>query len=392
MQMFPALRILTIRQIATVFFSIWLIWPSSLMGQRESDQLERVGSDQVFDKMAYVHPIPFLPKRYLCYRIDTSLRIDGKLDEAAWSVAPWTDDFVDIEGSLKPLPKFRTKVKMLWDEKYFYFGALLEESHLWATLRQRDTIIYHNDDFEIFIDPDGDAHNYYEFEMNAYNTVWDLLLLWPYHLRRGPNIVFNWNNPGLITAVHLEGTLNDPSDIDEYWSVEIAFPWQSLRELATGRRLPKPGDQWRVNFSRVEWHLQIKDDQYVKRIDSVTHKLLPVENWVWSPTGRIDMHRPETWGFVQFSGGIVGEEQDSFAPNPEDKVKWALWQLFYQQQAFRQKYKKYTAKIEHFTIPVVEGHDFQPKFFAGAGTFEIIAPAAGKGVWHIDHTGRIWKD
>lgn len=31
-----------------------------------------------------------------------------------------------------------------------------------------------DNDFEVFLDPDGDNHNYYEIEINAHNTVWDL--------------------------------------------------------------------------------------------------------------------------------------------------------------------------------------------------------------------------
>ncbi|CEN48597.1 hypothetical protein CCAN2_1920045 [Capnocytophaga canimorsus] len=49
-----------------------------------------------------------------------------------------------------------------------------------ATLKERDTVIFHNNDFEIFLDPDNDSHNYYEFEINALNTVWDLFLTKPY--------------------------------------------------------------------------------------------------------------------------------------------------------------------------------------------------------------------
>lgn len=69
---------------------------------------------------------------------------------------------MDIEGDRKPRPRFRTRVKMLWDDNYFYMGAEMEEPHVWATLTERDSIIYRDNDFEVFIDPDGDNHNYYE--------------------------------------------------------------------------------------------------------------------------------------------------------------------------------------------------------------------------------------
>jgi hypothetical protein len=66
---------------------------------------------------------------------------------------------------------------MLWDYKYFYIAAQLQEPHIWATIKERDAIIYQDNDFEIFIDPDGDSHNYYEVEINAFGAFWDLMLL-----------------------------------------------------------------------------------------------------------------------------------------------------------------------------------------------------------------------
>ena len=69
---------------------------------------------------------------------------------------------------------------MLWDDTYLYVGALLEEPHVWATLTQHDSVIFHDNDFEVFIDPDGDNHEYCEIEINALNTEWDLFLNKPY--------------------------------------------------------------------------------------------------------------------------------------------------------------------------------------------------------------------
>jgi len=85
------------------------------------------------------------------------------------------------------------------------------QPHVWGNLKQRDTVIYLNNDFEIFIDPDGDTHNYYEFEFNALNTLWDLFLTKPY--REKTVVLDNWDASGLISAVHVDGTLNNPNDV-----------------------------------------------------------------------------------------------------------------------------------------------------------------------------------
>ena len=174
--------------------------------------------------------LPPAPKGYLCYRASAPIQIDGRLDEAAWQSAPWTDVFVDIEGDVKPKPRFQTRAKMLWDDHYFYVGAQLEEPHVWATLTKHDSVIFHDNDFEIFIDPDGDNHEYYEIEINALNTEWDLFLRKPY--RDGGPAINEWEIPGLKTAVHVTGTLNNASDKDTSWSVEFAFPWKVLSEFA----------------------------------------------------------------------------------------------------------------------------------------------------------------
>ena len=119
---------------------------------------------------------------------------------------------------------------MLWDDDYFYIGAEMEEPDVWATLTERDSVIFRDNDFEVFIDPDGDTHAYYELEVNALNTLWDLMLIKPY--RDGGPAINGWDIAGLQSAVDVRGTLNRPGDTDEGWSVEIAMPWKILREAS----------------------------------------------------------------------------------------------------------------------------------------------------------------
>ncbi|NPV84122.1 MAG: carbohydrate-binding family 9-like protein, partial [Candidatus Aminicenantes bacterium] len=69
---------------------------------------------------------------YMCHRTAGPITIDGRLDENSWKSVYWSEDFMDIEGKSKPKPRFRTRVKMLWDDEYFYVGAELEEPQVWA--------------------------------------------------------------------------------------------------------------------------------------------------------------------------------------------------------------------------------------------------------------------
>ncbi len=189
------------------------------------------------------------PREYVCLRATSPIRIDGNLDDPAWCQAPWTSDFVDIEGAAKPLPRFRTRAKMLWDDDYFYVAAELTEPDVWGTLTVHDSVIFHDNDFEVFLNPSGDGLNYFEFEINALNTGWDLFLPKPY--KKQGHADNSWEIPGLRTAIHVDGTLNDPRDRDRGWTVEIAFPWAAFASRAPVRR-PSPGEAWRVNFFRVE--------------------------------------------------------------------------------------------------------------------------------------------
>jgi hypothetical protein len=231
-----------------------------------------------------------VPRHYSCHRTARPLAIDGKLDKAAWQAAQWTDWFVDIEGDKKPTPRFKTRAKMLWDDTYYYIAAELEEPDVWATLTEHDSVIFHDNDFEVFLNPTDDGLRYFEFEMNALNTGWDLFLPKPY--RMDGHADNSWEIPGLQTAVHVDGTLNHPGDRDRGWTVEIAMPWSAFVERS-GKGKPDLGDSWRMNFSRVEWHTKVTGGRYEKLAG-------PEDNWVWSPQGEIDMHVPEHWGFVTF--------------------------------------------------------------------------------------------
>jgi hypothetical protein len=230
------------------------------------------------------------PKRYECRRTTQPPKIDGTIEEAEWQRAPWSEAFVDIEGDAKPAPRFRTRMKMLWDDQNLYIAAELEEPQVWATLTEHDSVIFRDNDFEVFLNPSGDTRNYFEFEINALNTSWDLFLPKPY--LKGGKADNSWDVPGLRTAVHIDGTLNDAQDRDRGWTVEIAMPWSAF-EARSGYGRPRSGQDWRVNFSRVEWRTETVDGKYRK---------LPgkEDNWVWSPQGVVNMHVPEKWGFVRF--------------------------------------------------------------------------------------------
>ncbi len=96
-------------------------------------------------------------------------------------------------------------MKMLWDDEFLYIAADLLEPDIWGTLTTRDAVIFQDNDFEVFIDPDGDTHDYFELEVNALKTAWDLLLPQPY--RDGGSAIDGWDIAGLEVGVDIRGTL-----------------------------------------------------------------------------------------------------------------------------------------------------------------------------------------
>ncbi len=373
-----------------------LLFPIVLVGALWPLPVNPGGAGRSQNPSAQVFPvpkIPFAPPQYVCYRAPQPLIIDGRLDEPAWKKAPWTEHFVDIEGSIKPKPQFRTQAKMLWDDDYFYVGAELEEPDIWATLTERDSIIFYDNDFELFIDPSGSTHLYYELEINALGTEWDLLLVKPYR-DDGP-AVHAWDIQGLKTKIFCDGTLNRPGDKDKSWSVEIAMPWKILKECAPEKRPPQAGDRWRVNFSRVEYRVEVKDGKYAKVSDPATGKPLPEDNWVWAPTGLIAIHYPELWGFVQFSSRAAGEGQDRFLSRPEEAAKWALRQVYYKEKAYFLSHGHYTDSLAELNIKTmnVPGYEWPPRIEATSNHWgAFIEGEDGRERVSINQEGRVIKD
>jgi hypothetical protein len=323
-------------------------------------------------------------RQYLCCRAAGPVAVDGRLNEAAWSKAPWSEPFVDVRGTFAAPPDLRTRVKLVWDQHYLYLAAELVEPHLWATLRQRDGRVFDEHDFELFLDPDSDSHHYLELQVNALGTVWDLLLDKPY--KDGGNPQSTWNVAGLQVAVGLEGTLNQGADVDRGWTVELAVPWVSLGELASGPLPPADGTLWRMNFSRIRWRPEWSGGRY-RRPPPGQEK-----NWVWSPQGIADLHRPEQWGVVQFSAEV--EPRALLRPDPTAPARDLLHHLYYAQRDFQARHGRWARNLR-----ALRWGDERPTRLGKSLTLEssavgyrasvVIELPAGQETWEIRQDARI---
>ncbi|UJH66351.1 carbohydrate-binding family 9-like protein [Allomuricauda sp. SCSIO 65647] len=317
-----------------------------------------------------------IPNSYIAHKTTDFIDIDGRDDEASWQKAMYSTPFIDIEG--EKVPKYRTRMKMLWDDGYLYILAKLEEPHIWGNLKQRDTVVFYNNDFEVFIDPDGDTHNYYELELNALNTVWDLFLTKPY--RNGATVLDSWDIQGLKSAISIEGTLNDPSDIDDHWMVELAIPWAVLVEASKSNDPPQ-NEFWRINFSRVNWQFDLNGGHYSRKKDE-KGKYLPEYNWVWSPQGVINMHEPEHWGYVYFSDQEVGADVKFTIPKDEH-IKWSLYREYRKKFANAENRPSKNIDVSGKTIEL-----FTDEHQSGWNIW-AISPFSGRKLT-IDHDGKFY--
>ncbi|HUQ90162.1 MAG TPA: carbohydrate-binding family 9-like protein [Bryobacteraceae bacterium] len=218
------------------------------------------------------------PPSYTVLRAATPIRIDGKLDEPAWFAAPavgrfhfpwWTSG--KKEGSI---------AKILWDKENLYIAHIAEDAHITARHKDHDGKVAEDDCFEIMILPDRDKPEVY------FNIEWNVIGGYVDNFRpNGPNKPRApvWDAEGVEIAGSYEGTLNDDSDLDRYWLVEVKIPLRNFARYAK-HIPPLPGESWRINLNR---HGGATNPQYSQ----------------WSPGGtpKPAFHTPHRFGKIIFS-------------------------------------------------------------------------------------------
>lgn len=263
---------------------------------------------------------------YTVFQTPSALTIDGNLDKPAWQQAVKSGRFVDMVTGAPGW--YDTRAAVLWDNDYLYFGIWVEEPFVRATQKQRDALIFLDNDVEVFIDG-GDC--YYELELNAFNTLYEVFFIWRDAYRRGGRFdvpefdlyhpktlsfggdydrsgnsfwwgrhprgirwaFLDWDMPGLQTAVKINGQINNDAVRDKGWQVEIAIPWQSMHWLANGRSLPPAeGDTWRVFVGRFQ------------KLESSGTELQPHPAWAWNKHGVYDTHLPECFTYLHFTTAL----------------------------------------------------------------------------------------
>jgi len=184
-------------------------------------------------------PVP----SYTCHRARSAIFIDGKLDDAAWKLAPRVD-LVNAENG-KPVGA-HAESALLWDEQYLYVLFDVEDRDIWGTMTKRDDPVYTEEVVEVFLDPDGDCADYYEVNVSPRNTIFDYRVWNPTGRQPDLDAVGKaWTAVGMKTGVRVSGTIDNRNDLDSGWTVEMAIPYTPLRAR------PRVGDIWRFNLYRI---------------------------------------------------------------------------------------------------------------------------------------------
>ncbi|MCA9117464.1 MAG: 6-bladed beta-propeller, partial [Planctomycetaceae bacterium] len=231
-----------------------------------------------------VHADTDLP-HYTAHRAGSPIVIDGRLDEKAWQNAATFGDF--HFPWWKEGKKEQTVARMLWDDKHLYVAYDCRDAHVSAVHTEHDSKVYLDDCVELFTAPNPERPlEYFNIEMNVNRAVLDR------HHPDGPGKpqTPNWTAEGIQIATRVDGTLNDDSDTDRGWVLEVAIPFACF-EPATGRAHPRDGDVWHLNLNRLGGKTNPQHSQ-------------------WSPgkTEQPAFHTPETFGRVTFSAKTPAEQ------------------------------------------------------------------------------------
>jgi hypothetical protein len=226
-----------------------------------------------------VNNVPPVVRHAECRWASTPITLDGVLDEPAWKDAPVIKDFAVWWE--KRVPKTATKARLLWDGKYFYFAAEMEDVDIYADITEHNGMCWHNDVFEVFLKPSTESLAYYEFQVNAANTQLEMLL--PSRGAGGYDR-FHHEKLGIESRVRVDGTLNHWQDRDKGWTVEGRIPWTGF--AATGGA-PKPGSSWRFALCRYDYSVGFEYPE-----QSCT-----------APVANGSFHHYEDYGELTFVGG-----------------------------------------------------------------------------------------
>ena len=215
---------------------------------------------------------------YRCLFTSEVIKIDGFLDDSDWQNAQPLNFILPV---IFGKPASKTEARLLWDRNYLYVGFQAYDKDIWSYYTERDAPTCQEDVLEVFFKTEPQKEPYYNFEINARGTIYDA-----FNIRRqtaGSHYRWSkWNCDGVKIGIHIEGTLNNWEDEDEYWQLEMAIPFAELPSLKG--KPPNPGDNWLFHLARYDYSVYLPEG---------------VELSSCAPLTQVDFHRFEDWLTLQ---------------------------------------------------------------------------------------------
>jgi hypothetical protein len=116
------------------------------------------------------------PKEVSAKKAESTIKVDGRLDEAAWKEAQEAGDFIQLQPEKGKPASERTIVKILYDDNNVYFGFWCFDSEpqkIAAHMTKRDADIRSDDSVYVLLDTFHDRRSCYYVSTNLLGTQWD---------------------------------------------------------------------------------------------------------------------------------------------------------------------------------------------------------------------------
>jgi hypothetical protein len=166
-------------------------------------------------------------------RTESSILVDGRLDEGAWADGIPITQFVQSKPNTGYPATEETLVRVLYDDNNLYVGAICYESEpdkVTVTSLERDFATLNSDIFGISLDTFLDRRNGFIFWINPRGAIRDAQAFDDSRTRNDA-----WDG-----IIDVRTTIADSG-----WVVEMAIPWATLRFSVSESQ-----QTWGVNFQR----------------------------------------------------------------------------------------------------------------------------------------------
>ncbi len=164
-------------------------------------------------------------------RAASALTIDGRLDEADWAVAAETSPFHQVRPDYSAVASSGARVRVLYDDRHLYFGAVMRQPAGPRQLRvrdlRRDFDWSENENFSMTIGPLGDRRTSYQYTVTPHGSQRDTQVF-----DGGDTSNENWDGQWRVRTTITDST----------WVAEVAIPWETMRYV--------PDSVWELNLLR----------------------------------------------------------------------------------------------------------------------------------------------